>query len=232
MLVLLLYPMRKRIRWLKFIGAIRYWFQIHMMFGLFGPLLVLYHSNFSLGSINSQVAMFSMLTVASSGIIGRHLYSHIHHSLYGRKASLREFQSELKESKGVDTDLDAHLPQLTAKLDSLSTTLLEDEFGSDVGFGQSLSWALSRPFLRARIKRDAVKEIIANAHRLPQSAKATKKHIKSTKQFVNNQFHSMRRVAQFRFYERMFALWHILHLPLFFMMILSATAHVVAVHMY
>ena len=40
------------------------------------------------------------------------------------------------------------------------------------------------------------------------------------------------RVAQFSLYERLFALWHILHLPIFFLMVLSAIVHVVAVHMY
>ena len=39
-------------------------------------------------------------------------------------------------------------------------------------------------------------------------------------------------MAQFSFYERLFGLWHILHLPIFFMMILSALVHVLAVHMY
>jgi hypothetical protein len=40
------------------------------------------------------------------------------------------------------------------------------------------------------------------------------------------------RVAQFSFYERLFALWHVLHLPIFLLMIISALFHVLAVHMY
>ena len=40
------------------------------------------------------------------------------------------------------------------------------------------------------------------------------------------------RVAQFSFYERLFALWHVFHLPIFFMMVISALVHVLAVHMY
>ena len=40
------------------------------------------------------------------------------------------------------------------------------------------------------------------------------------------------RVAQFSLYERLFALWHILHLPIFFLMVLSALVHIFAVHVY
>lgn len=39
-------------------------------------------------------------------------------------------------------------------------------------------------------------------------------------------------VAQFRAYERLFSLWHVLHVPFVFMLVFSAIVHVVAVHMY
>jgi hypothetical protein len=33
-------------------------------------------------------------------------------------------------------------------------------------------------------------------------------------------------------YERLFALWHVLHVPLVYMLVAAAIAHIVAVHMY
>jgi hypothetical protein len=39
-------------------------------------------------------------------------------------------------------------------------------------------------------------------------------------------------VAHFTLYERMFSFWHVLHFPLFLMMVISALVHVLAVHMY
>jgi hypothetical protein len=42
----------------------------------------------------------------------------------------------------------------------------------------------------------------------------------------------VRRVAGFAFYERLFGLWHVLHVPLFVMLLVTAVAHVVAVHRY
>ena len=42
----------------------------------------------------------------------------------------------------------------------------------------------------------------------------------------------MRQVAQLSFYERLFSLWHLFHMPLFILMVISALVHVLAVHMY
>jgi hypothetical protein len=42
----------------------------------------------------------------------------------------------------------------------------------------------------------------------------------------------VRRVAELGTYERLFAFWHLLHLPLFFMLLVAGIVHVVAVHLY
>lgn len=77
MLALLLYSARKRIRWLRFLGPLPKWFEVHMAFGILGPVCILFHSNFSLGATNSNVALACMLTVAGSGFIGRYLYARV-----------------------------------------------------------------------------------------------------------------------------------------------------------
>src|SRR5205814_2919423 len=69
------------------------WFRFHMVLGIGGPLCILYHCNFSTGATNSNVALFSMLTVAGSGIIGRYIYAHIHNGLYGRKLEFGELRA-------------------------------------------------------------------------------------------------------------------------------------------
>jgi hypothetical protein len=43
---------------------------------------------------------------------------------------------------------------------------------------------------------------------------------------------TLRKTAGFQLYERLFSLWHVLHLPLFFMMIIAAVIHIFAVHIY
>ena len=63
MLILLGYPLRKRIRWLKFLGKKKDWFRTHMIMGALGTISALYHCNFQVGSLNSRVALFSALLV-------------------------------------------------------------------------------------------------------------------------------------------------------------------------
>jgi hypothetical protein len=50
--------------------------------------------------------------------------------------------------------------------------------------------------------------------------------------YSERRLQAARQVAQFHLFERLFSLWHVLHFPLFLMMILTAILHVIAVHMY
>jgi hypothetical protein len=50
--------------------------------------------------------------------------------------------------------------------------------------------------------------------------------------FVRGHLRKVRRVAEFGSYERLFALWHVFHLPFFYMLVITALIHVLAVHMY
>src|SRR5512139_367919 len=95
MLALLLYPLRKRMRILQALGPLRFWFRFHMIAGMLGPILVLFHSTFQVRSMNAAVALASMLLVASSGIVGRFIYRRIHRGLYGSRTTHEELQQSL-----------------------------------------------------------------------------------------------------------------------------------------
>lgn len=99
MLLLFLYPLRKHLRFMHGMGPAKYWFALHMALGILGPLFILAHSRFHVGSINAGIALASMSLVAGSGIIGRFIYTRIHHGLYGRRASLQE----LRELAGLNS---------------------------------------------------------------------------------------------------------------------------------
>ena len=64
MLLLLVYPLRKKVRFMRNWGEIKHWFRAHMILGVIGPVLVLFHCNFRIGSINSTVVLFATLAVA------------------------------------------------------------------------------------------------------------------------------------------------------------------------
>jgi len=70
-----------------------------MILGIVGPVVILFHANFKLGPLNSNVALFSMLIVALSGVVGKYIYGKIHMGLHGRKARVRELLAEAEELK-------------------------------------------------------------------------------------------------------------------------------------
>ena len=41
-----------------------------------------------------------------------------------------------------------------------------------------------------------------------------------------------RRLAEHRFYVRMFSLWHVVHVPFFFMLLVAGIVHVISVNVY
>lgn len=232
MLSLLLYPLRKKVRFLHRLGSTRRWFRMHMILGLLGPLLVLYHCNFQLGSFNSRVALYCMLLVAISGIVGRHFYAAIHRGLYGRKLTLGELQKELATSAENSHGLASLMPKLVARLDRLCEHLQGDKVTNSLGIRRSIKWLAIHPFIRLSLRWTARRELRLAAVRFEVVARDQKRLNRTTSRFIRNHTKLMTRVAKLTVYERLFGIWHLLHLPIFFVMVLSALVHVLAVHMY
>lgn len=232
MLLLLLYPLRKRIRMLHVLGPTKHWFRLHMILGLVGPLLVLYHCNFTLGSFNSRVALYCMLLVAGSGIIGRHFYARIHRGLYGRKTNLRELQQDLAASLEKSHGLSKLMPKLVRRLDKLSAELQGGDIRGSLGIRRSLHWTFTHTFTRWSLLLTARRELKAAAKQSDAVTTNYRRLRRTAAKYIKDYTVLTGRVAQFSLYERLFALWHVFHLPIFFMMVLSALVHVLAVHMY
>lgn len=74
MLTNLLYLLRRRLaRW--HLGAMRTWLDIHVFTGLFGSVLVIYHSAFQLRNGIATLTAVSLSLVVLSGLIGRYFYA-------------------------------------------------------------------------------------------------------------------------------------------------------------
>ncbi len=230
MLLLLIYPARKRLHWLAPLGSVRAWFQIHMVLGIVGPMLVLFHSNFQTGATNSNVALVCMLVVSGSGLIGRYFYSRVHTELYGSQTSLVDLKGQITRMQQVSQSLNF--------VPDFSERLAREEAAMTAGL-QRMPAAL-RPFvvalraMRARYRigiqvRGAALLYTRQRH-LP--ATALQRESTAARELARRHIDLVRRVAELGTYERLFALWHVLHLPLFFMLLVAGIVHVIAVHMY
>jgi hypothetical protein len=49
---------------------------------------------------------------------------------------------------------------------------------------------------------------------------------------IGNALQAVRRAAQFATFEKLFSLWHVVHVPFLCMLVITAVIHVVAVHAY
>ena len=232
MLTLLFYPLRKHIRFLQVLGAIRHWFKIHMVFGILGPLLIVVHSAFGIGSLNAAVAMGCMLLVAGSGVIGRFIYTRIHHGLYGRKATVQEMQAEL----GIHT---SEMQSRFHFAPNVETRL--KEFGQIIGHGtarlrlsawQFLTLALRARLVRRQCRRELRRILGAHAAQRQWDRAKLRHRLAAADALIRDYLDAVRKTAQFGVYERMFSLWHVLHVPFVFMLVVSGVVHVIAVHMY
>lgn len=228
MLLLLLYPARKRLRWLSFIGTVKRWFQAHMLLGVLGPICILFHANFSLGATNSNVALWSMIVVAASGLIGRYFYARIHHGLHGRRATHAELTAtaqQLRQHNHAGT----FLPDLAPRLDAIEAQLLRS----------AAPW-LIRPFLLrwrhwrgTRTMHRYIRSALAVAAQESATLATHRRRLRTTAcNYVERRLHAARRVGELESFERLFSWWHVLHLPLFFMLLIAGIVHVIAVHLY
>jgi hypothetical protein len=232
MLLLLLYSARKHFEWLRFLGPTPSWFRFHMVLGILGPLCILFHSNFSTGAANSNVALFSMLTVAGSGFIGRYLYAHIHHGLYGSKLELGELQASATGLRALSGSV-GFLPDLVARLEAAERRVLGcGPRLSLLGFLKPIVVGAATIRARWQLHRYVRRGLRASARTSPAVAAQAKRLKRAARAYVDRRLAATRRVAEFEGYERLFSLWHALHIPLIFMLIIAAVIHVIAVNVY
>ena len=232
MLSLLLFPLRKRTRFMQGWGKLSNWFRVHMIIGITGPLLILFHANFRFGSINAGVALASMLLVAASGILGRFVYTKIHHGLYGRSATLKEIKAHfIAQSDDIKTKFH-FAPHIEKWLLDFESYALDDALTISGKIWRFVSIAVQARWLH-RKSIHALKLLLSKrAHERDWDDAKLTQRLALASRMAEIYLKQAQAVAQFSTYEHIFALWHVLHIPLVYMLVLSSVFHVVAVHMY
>jgi hypothetical protein len=208
MTVMHLYSVRKRIKVMRGLGALRNWLNGHILMGILGPLFVVLHSSFKVGGLIS-ISFWSMVAVAVSGIFGRYLYLQIPRTRAGEEISLaevekqdRELTRRLKEDFGADEAYlaaveKASAPRLTQGLPrALVAMLVEDTTG-----------------LTGRIKVPPPPNVPPDVARKVARLVAQKRVLK-------------RRIAMWDQVHRLFHYWHVVHKPFAVVMYLFVVLHV------
>ncbi len=210
MILMLLYSVRKRMGALRRVGSLGRWLDAHIFLGVTGPLLVILHSSFKVQGLVA-LSFWSMIIVASSGVLGRYLYLQIPRTRAGEALALddlerldRELSERLRTRFGLDeeqlAELDAVTPALPRRvglLGGMARIVVDDlRLRSRLRHFARGCPSVSRPLLRefARTVRQ----------------KAT----------------SRRRLLLWDRLHELFHYWHVLHKPFALVMYLFMFVHV------
>ena len=200
------YMFRKRFRIFSRIGVLKHWLEFHIFLCTLGPFLILFHTTFKFGGIVA-VSFWSMVAVFLSGILGRYIYLQIPHSIEGKELTL----SEIEEQK---LEMNKQLRR-TVTLDE-SIYEMKDKF-PEKAINQLSFWE------RRRTERGIIKKL---------KLELKKQQIPADKAFeivqiFKNRFGLKKKIERLVTMQKLFAYWHVAHLPFALIMLVVMIIHVV-----
>jgi hypothetical protein len=232
MLALFAYPLRKYMRFMQGLGKVKSWFWLHLGLGIVGPWLILVHSGFHIGSLNAGVALVSMCTVVISGVVGRFIYVRVHRGLDGERTSLQS----LRERAGFVENAARSRLHFAPKVEQRLLDFEQRELHARPSWVTPLRQVTLLPlqrwvtYVRCLIElREPLRQL---ALRHGWSAADQRRRARRARRLVDQYLNAVVRVAHYTAYERVFAMWHMAHLPFIYLLVLSAVVHVIAVHAY
>ena len=207
MTVMLLYSVRKRVRWMRRLGSLRHWLSSHILMGLLGPLLITFHSAFKVSGLVS-IAYWSMIVTMVSGIFGRYIYVQIPNSVLGdgqSPAALAE------EARSIEVELER---SVSSASDLVAAPRPDGARGGWQALLVLLADDLKRPWRRLRLA------LALRRAGLPRG------EARAAVRLVQRRDLILRRIDLSASLSEVFRYWHALHKPFVYIMFLIAAVHV------
>lgn len=230
MLMLLIYSLRKRLGFMNKAGPVRHYFAFHMFLGVVGPILVIFHTTFKIGALNSRIALYSMLLVAGSGLVGRFVYRHIHQGLYGRQTSLAEAEQLLNESAESVQSILSISPDIEKKLEDFRAYSVVKLKGVLARSWRFMTLRMRGHSLAHAVRKEArhTLEQAGREKNWPHDELAAQQKLAGER--INGYVEAVCSAATYATWVRLFALWHVVHVPFLYLLILTGIVHVIAVN--
>jgi hypothetical protein len=205
------YAVRKRWRVLSRLGAMPRWLEVHIFFGIVGPVLVTLHTAFKFNGVIA-VGYWLMVTVWASGFVGRYLYVRIPKTIRGAELSRQEIESALAHARRA---LDGMALPDTARvtLETFDRAVTPGDGTPpgvlDLFFGE-LRVRIRLLLMRRRLRAAGVDVQVVNTAVARAAEHAT----------------LVRRIAHLQRTRRLFGLWHLFHRPLVYAMFAIVSLHI------
>lgn len=85
-LVNLTYLLRRHVKAMRRMGSLRTWMEVHILTGLLGPLIILFHSTFMFKTQVAIAASIALAVLVVTGVIGRYIYAQVPRTVSGAEA--------------------------------------------------------------------------------------------------------------------------------------------------
>jgi hypothetical protein len=89
--------------------------------------------------------------------------------------------------------------------------------------------ARARLALRREIKHAVSKALMRDS---PLIARHAHRIAEVARRYADRRIEAGRRTSEYKLYARLFSFWHVLHIPLFFMLLIAGVVHVIAINVY
>lgn len=211
-LLLLFYSARKKKKLGLRFGPLRIWLDVHIFFGIMGPLLITLHTALKFNGIVS-ISYFSMVLVALSGVFGRYIYMQIPRDPAGHTLSLAQIHERMdKLEEDLQRD-DRVAKGAREAIKKFARPGGEQRRGLSVFFtslGQDVTMRFRLRGLKKKMRRMGV-------------------DVRSTQEIASLCRESLllqRRIAALDTMQRLFHYWHVFHRPFAYIMLIIMVLHV------
>jgi hypothetical protein len=206
-----LYVLRKRRPAWQKLGKLSRWLDVHILFGLLGPTIIVFHTNFQVNGLVA-VSFWCMMTSFASGIVGRYFYTQVLRQRVELKAVLTDFEARF--AKLTTTNQRVFSKQALAKLK-------EDAFVTAGGSAALLAG-----------KADALTvlfdSVVGDVRLLLQGPPVPHEFPRALRRPLKEYAVARRRLAAAGPLRRLMGYWHAFHLPFAVFMYVVTVIHIVS----
>lgn len=210
-----LFPLRKRLRRIGWLGPVPAWLNVHIGVGLLLPLIGAIHAGFRFGGVIG-LGYIAMLIVCASGVVGRYLYVRIPRSRSGVELSMGEVAAQQR----------ALMVELA---DATGLSVLDVQ---EILRVESAPAGRSIPGAFAQMVRDDLargKAVRLLRRRIIARGGADAKHLREAMALARRGMSLSQQARLLNVTQDILRYWHAAHLPVAITAFIAVTIHVVVV---
>ncbi len=228
--LIFLYPLRKRWKWLGQQGSTKHWMDFHVMLGLTVPFVIAFHSSLKFRGF-AGMAFWIMLAVSLSGVVGRYLYAQIPRRVTAAEMTLKELR-DLQEA--YTAELSAQRLIRAADLRALFRMPSEEQVARMpviIVLAYMITMDLLRPWRIARLRRRTL-TVTQSLLTLGGLLRSENIELEKAVDIARAQASLSKRRVFFARVQQVFHLWHVVHRPFSYSFVVLALIHIGVVWMF